>query len=377
MAMVSSSNAQLKQPCYLSDRRLNIGTCNQLMAYFEHQHTVYLFGGHFKTHGDSYNTIYKWDVSNHSDWFQLMPTISTPTVNFWSYTNDIVVINELAYFIGVYDGAYDGNIYIFDSTTETFTDTTDLSKPHFHTAHGCLVTNNTHIFMVGGYTGSMWPNYLQIYNIDINEWYSEVITLTLINGGWARQYCYMRKNSLFVFGGQSSSNNYEILNEYYKWEWQIGWIYLGRMDRTLCSGAVAVYTDHLFLVGGGDGQIAVSDIRTFSMDQENITSLYYMTQSLSGLSSLVIDGKLYVFGGYTNGYGVTDVQICDILITGTDENVFEMIVKIGVMIALAGLIMCAFIIVIVKKKKKSALRHQTESLTVNSPPRRLSAMIGK
>eukprot|EP01084_Bolivina_argentea_P088157 159172_1 len=207
---------QANLPCYHYDKILPLPLASHQLAHFHATNKIFIFGGYT---GQRYSSsIFRWDTNNESKWFQEIDE-KTPTTEFVSDINNVVVINDtIAYFIGVDQGHDSRPIYIFDSLNEKFINNQDLTYPPHSFVSGCLATNNSHIFMVGGIITSGSPphlNSLQIYDINNNSWYVEQIELSPLNNGFYAQYCKMVDNVLYIFGGLVF--NIGAINKYYSY----------------------------------------------------------------------------------------------------------------------------------------------------------------
>eukprot|EP01084_Bolivina_argentea_P016520 30903_1 len=289
-----------RQSWYKYDKTLPQPLMYHQLVYFKHINTVYLFGGKSTpNHTNIYQrSIYKWNISNHSSWFELIDT-TTPTVNFSSYGNNVVEVNNKAYFIGIYDGSWaSGQIYVFDPSNDSFLNH-NLTSPPDISSQGCLTTNKTHILMAGGrHSIESFCDDLQIYDTQRNVWDLQPIRISPIyhNGIYA-QYCVMVNNTLFTFGG-SSQNVY--LNEYYKFESieDNRWSLLGTKSTSTRSGAAVYYNklNRIYLIGGFAGHSPVSNIDDFDVAEQKIVATYHTVQPLFGAPAFISNDKLYIFG---------------------------------------------------------------------------------
>eukprot|EP01083_Nonionella_stella_P130189 395101_1 len=95
--------------------------------------------------------------------------------NFYSFVDSVVSIGNIAYFVGMHDGSDNsGLIYMFDMQQESWIDNSNLEILPIPSTHGCVSTNLSHIFMIGGSKGGMtdtrtnYHNYVQIYDVQSN-----------------------------------------------------------------------------------------------------------------------------------------------------------------------------------------------------------------
>eukprot|EP01084_Bolivina_argentea_P088577 159923_1 len=279
--------SRLEQPCYYYNKTLPTPLYDHSLAFFEKLNKVFIFGGHIATNTPT-SSIFKWNINN-NEWFTQIPA-TTPTPEFNTICNNVVTVNHTAYFIGIGNGSVSGvlsgKIYVFDAIQESFIDSNDLKRQPFPAAHGCLTTNNTHIFLVGGKNGKYsYSDYFQIYDIHNNVWHFEQI-------GQANccQYCWMINNVLFVFGG------YPDWYSMYKYEHGQGWTDLGS-KRDSYSGAIAYYNSLIYMIGGISHNGHRNTIDVFDINSKTISNTYYLLSTIIYTTSIIVNDKLFVFGG--------------------------------------------------------------------------------
>ena len=100
-----------------------------MAIYSETSNSVYIFGG-VKKSDFPYNTVYKWDLNQPNSWFTVIG--STPTAQFYSATNNAVLIDDIIYFIGIGTNTSttpptSGEIYLFNTSNDSWI---DGSKTH-------------------------------------------------------------------------------------------------------------------------------------------------------------------------------------------------------------------------------------------------------
>eukprot|EP01084_Bolivina_argentea_P250402 419509_1 len=306
IAIIVTLKAQIIGSCYYYPVNvLPTPIYDHQTVYLETQNCIYLFGG---DDSDSYkggsHIVYKWNLSSAADGFIQIAT--TPqNKDFQSQTDSVVWIGNIAYFVGMYDSDL---IYMFDMEQESWIDNRNLSTLPIASTLGCLSTNYSHIFMIGGrksvgtqnackgcYSSNDTEfakdyNYncsLQIYDVQSNMW----ILLTTPFYEWADQYCSMVDNTLFVFGGYTDKWTHFGTNIMYKWVWN-EWTSLGTKITSSRSGTTSYYNNIIYIIGGfneNDGDI----IEIFNVSSESITNSYRMLDPLWSLSSVVVDGSIY------------------------------------------------------------------------------------
>lgn len=352
LSLLFPLHSQIKTPCRLHNKSLPIPLSSFQIAYFHQLQRVYIFGGSTTGFNDSSsNAIYRWDFANDSDsWFN-RTNLTTPTHTFTSFTDNVVVINNTAYFIGTYHSKtdYSTQLYIFNANNETFYNVS--SKPLISTIEGCVVTNNTHLFMIGGF--DQWGNNgyyaktIQIYNILENKWTVTNITIADYQGT-SSQYCQMIDNMIYVFYGTAKTRTgVRLMPTYYTFSLisddqnnitnntteKVITINSGsNTNFGFSNGASQHFDSRILLIQGlredhtgkyqTSNQIDIFNIKTTVFEKS-----FYLNESLQRISSVIINKSLYILGGYRgeqvslyDGSSVDVVQVCDLENVVDEEN---------------------------------------------------------
>eukprot|EP01083_Nonionella_stella_P138512 421485_1 len=285
-------------------------------AYDSTSHALYVFGG--IDLADTYrNFIWKWDI--HSNVWT--PTGITPKNTFYSFVNNAVTIQDIVYFIGVDDGYYtSGNVYRFRFTTEDWLPPTDINKATHPSIRGCLTHNTTHIFMVGGQTGSnTYTDQLQTYKVSSNVWTTETINVSPIYGqGLVGAYCQSIATDLYLFGGGTTESFSDVIGNIFKYNSADKWTSIGQLPEVQGWG-FSVYNQRssaIYLVGGyarGGVKAYVNTILVFDVATESIRDTWLMKHERAYSPANIINGDLYVFGGqHARSIALSSIEVCAI-----------------------------------------------------------------
>ena len=291
-----------------------------MAVYSEKFNSIYIFGG-VQTSDLTYNTVYKWNLNQPKSWFFEIGT--TPTTDFYSGTNNAVLIGDLIYFIGVGTNTSStppttGEIFLFNTSDDSWIDGSDLSSPPNLLVHGCLTTNTTHIFMVDGWPGNHDPKQpvLQIYDINADSWSSSFIGSNepWTIGGWRYQYCSLIDNKLFIMGGRIGwkDGKAEYIDNITKYDIDEGMFStVHRLPIPSAWGIAAFHDDMIYLVGRYP---ETANIFTFDVGLESLSSITYnMTQAIRSPAVVVINDELWIFGGRDLNDDATDnVEVCSL-----------------------------------------------------------------
>eukprot|EP01083_Nonionella_stella_P176862 620032_1 len=283
-------------------------------AYDIISNCVYLFGGQTEQF-TSIDTIYKRNMDQ-TNWTTL--SIPTPTVSFYSRTQNSVIIDRIVYFVGIRDSSSkeSGKIYKFDIETEDWISNDQLTPPTHPSVYGCLTQNETHLFMIGGSSNTGYDEYLQIYDINDNSWIEEAINVTPIKGnGWIGQYCHVVDNQLYAFGGSIHANRIDTIFKYNpldKWS-----LLPSKLPIAASYGTIVYKQPYIYLIGGRNAETSSSlnTIIEFDVETESITDYYAMQERLEYIDAEIIDDKVYIFGGYNSGKDLVskNIEQCDVL----------------------------------------------------------------
>ena len=259
-----------------------------------------------------------------NSWFELIDT-TTPKTRFFTYSINAVLIDNIIWFIGVEDAVENntGNIYQFDITTETWLDTSNLQIPPTPLIHGCLSTNGSHIFMVGGrtqYSGSYNIPIMQIYNIDTNSWrrlYNIWSNRYATAGGWRYQFCSVADNRLFIFGGKTDSGTYQAWIDRYDMITGSYTNNIATLKSQVADGKAVYHNDLIYLVGAWPISVSSQHIYAFDVISQSLLSdvQYTISTQIASTAALIINDKLWIFGGttsFSNYAAVSNVEICDL-----------------------------------------------------------------
>eukprot|EP01084_Bolivina_argentea_P076372 138401_1 len=310
------------------------------LAFNNQTSTVYLFGG-VESEVIWSNDIFKLDLSNTTArWITL--NVNTTTAAFYSEVKASVTIDKTAYFMGITDETDVANLSAFDLNTERFT--TSLIMP-LQTVQGCVVANNTHIFMVGGFyvsAPSNFSNRIQIFDIESCVWSFVVIPFSS-----CRTACAMtHDNIIYVFGGQIHSSAPGVTNTIYKYntltrEWRC----IGNMTSKIWSG----YAFH----SKSDNNIYIRGdrIMVFDVEKETIIAEHNLTMQVHSSPMLIYNNSLINFGGVYNINPIQStawLQIADIPLknpysdTCSEDNIIS---NFGVIILIIISLLMAFVAV--------------------------------
>eukprot|EP01084_Bolivina_argentea_P133461 235541_1 len=274
---------------YLDNTTLPMGLFTHQIGY--NNTTTYLFGGRLSGTALWNNKVYKRDISKADMLWHNVTT--TPSNLFYSDIQSSVTVSNIVYFLGVCNGTYNINeVITFDLISEQFVDNSIPSYRYSGYA-GCVTTNKTHIFMIGGVTGPhagelIYLNYIQILNIDLQQWSYKTISIKF----W-RQSCAMVNNTIYVFSGQNQSVN--AMNSIYKFDTLTKeWIFVGNISATAKAGyaAYSPIDENIYIRG--------YEMMVFNPKQERIMYEQQIPVPVQLAPMTIYNDTLMIFGGAYN-----------------------------------------------------------------------------
>ena len=251
--------------------------------------------------GDSSNTDYTT-----ADQISFKNNNSTGALNTWAYTHDSlndggsflsgfttgrtghasVAYNGYLYVVG---GFQSGGVYQNDvqyapinanGTIGTWQSTTSFTTArNAHTS----VAYNGYLYVIGGYTGSVYLNDVQYAPINANG--------TI--GSWAYTHNSINDGVAFVAGFTTARNDHTSV----------------------------AYNGYLYVIGGYTGSVYLNDVQYAPINANGTIGTWQSTTSFTtgrtNLSSTINNGYLYIMGGYTGSTYLSDVQYAQFKVNGS------------------------------------------------------------
>eukprot|EP01084_Bolivina_argentea_P257340 433549_1 len=308
---------------WMSGYALPFPLAEYAIGFDSNNQNVYLFGGH---NGTAYShNILKWNANQPgSDWTII--TEKTPTKIIFQGRSSSVTINNLVYFVGLYNGTYDnGKVYLFNLTNERFIIDNGIPNMPIPSIFGCVATNGQLIFVGGGaksanVSGPVLIDQLQIFNISSNEWLD---TYSLPYPVW-QSVCDVdtANDILYFFGGDGGPSNgatgtpiYQSFMYYNISQPQNVWQYV-QLNATLISPHVvgyAVYSrehQNIYLLGGHNTThiIATGNVEVFDTVSKTLSVDNDLFRPSNAMCALIIMDRIMIFGGDSNGMRTDIIQ---------------------------------------------------------------------
>eukprot|EP00485_Elphidium_margaritaceum_P016479 CAMPEP_0202726716 /NCGR_PEP_ID=MMETSP1385-20130828/184754_1 /ASSEMBLY_ACC=CAM_ASM_000861 /TAXON_ID=933848 /ORGANISM="Elphidium margaritaceum" /LENGTH=882 /DNA_ID=CAMNT_0049392943 /DNA_START=37 /DNA_END=2686 /DNA_ORIENTATION=- len=324
--VVTIYNVCAQLQCTQHSQSLPTAVSNLILGFSNASQTAYLLGGWVSAPVDD---VRKWDTKSPSNFFTSLVT-PAPTAMICYGGQIVASINDVLYVVSPRTltsspWTTGSAIYRFNTATEQW-----LSPISFSTPLGqylivpCVTHNDTHIILVDGFDSSRadGPIYILFYDISQNSWTTHTLSVPFsatgnVKGGWWATYCSYVQESVYIFGGTyyppGSSANVD-LSGIYKYEIATReLVSLGVLPMTQVSGT-ALYdgSQYIYLVGGlTTGSQVLDAIRIFDVSTETLLAETIEIR-VTNTVSMILDEKLWIFGGYDGNQILDAVQTCDI-----------------------------------------------------------------
>jgi N-acetylneuraminic acid mutarotase len=203
---------------------------------------------------------------------------------------------------------------VYDPDTDTWT-----AKSEMPTARQGLSASvvNGKIYAIGGgssstlgYTSVVTYSTVEEYDPATDTWTTKSPMPT--SRGW--HSANVVDGKIYIIGGSQASRpdeNHVLQVEVYDPATDT-WAQAGEMPKSRAAGSSSVVNGKIYIIGGYGGS---QNIDEYDPSTESWTRKSDMPTRRIGLSTTVLDGKIYVIGGYISGFasekGVTIVEVYD------------------------------------------------------------------
>eukprot|EP01084_Bolivina_argentea_P041976 77492_1 len=354
--LYQSVTCQISGPCIESNVASALFPTDYFqLAHFKSKNSIYIFGGY--NSGGFTNKIWKWSDTSQEPFFHELPNLMTPTDIFYSLTQNIVVVDNYAYFASMFaEAGNSDNVYRFDVNTESWE--SGFSPMPTTAVHGCVVTNSSHMFIIGGADPPLVPlDIIQVYNIDSDEWSEYNFGISY---GLSESMCTMLNNNMFIFGGNSNEGSgVRVADTIYKVQWpENTWELVGYLPTGVrCSASVLHCDVNVILTGGYIGATSgpiKNIIQVFGIHKEssNASLSIHTATNASQISGVIVNDKMHIFAGNATICPL-DASVCGL---GNKINTWSIIGIIVGCIVLIGV--TYWIFVRYRKKRRDVIEDQ-------------------
>ncbi|MGH2755755.1 MAG: malectin domain-containing carbohydrate-binding protein, partial [Actinomycetota bacterium] len=223
-----------------------------------------------------------------------------------------VAIGSKIYYIGGlnhWPGPDSGNVYIFDTKTNTFTEGAPMPAARQRGAGGVAVHNGK-IYYAGGLHASggtsVAVNWFDVYDPDLNTWSA----LTDMPNSRDHFHAAVLNGKFYAIGGRNQAiGNILHFNQAYDFstgQWAAG---LAPLPSTRAGFATAVIDDEIIVLGGEGGGIAHGTVEAYKPSTNTWRSLTSMPNPRHGIQAAVCNDGIYLAaGGISQGNGPSKVH---------------------------------------------------------------------
>jgi N-acetylneuraminic acid mutarotase len=178
---------------------------------------IYFFGGYTKKDGEYFNDLSTFDI-NHLRWSEAL--INGPEVPCKRTDHTLSLYKDCLYVFGGYDGRSRFNdLYRFETTLRTWTFIQQEIAPQNRFGHSAIVQQDK-LIIFGGWNGHITLNDIWAYSFSTEKW-NEILPTTVISARY-RHIAVPLGNSMFIFGGVNKeqvrfNDTYEFNIKYQYW----------------------------------------------------------------------------------------------------------------------------------------------------------------
>eukprot|EP01084_Bolivina_argentea_P178212 308066_1 len=279
------------------------------VAVASYNHTIFLFGG---LNNNNQLTLFDTITKNITDVGQ-----DAFSYNVYGSSQFYTQINYTFYWI---DGDSGSKIIAHDFVQKTYESITIIPNNVGH--YGCLASNADMLFVAGGKFASVSIATFQIYNISSNIW---------ISGDSMQQprrdFCcivHPITNSLYAIGGWVDGSALasvekilidSIVNQH--WQYIENLTYRSEWTRAI------VHKEYILVIGANyyfqNTEQYISLIQKINVINDQISSGGYLHYALSDTAAIIVDSRIYAFGGF-NGESLNTWQYLDLTHTNDPTN---------------------------------------------------------
>ena len=172
----------------------------------------------------------------------------------------------------------------------------NLNVPRMNAAVFSTDRYSTSIWAIGGYNGEILDD---VEALNGNTWN---VQKPLPKPLCAPSAVYLN-DMIYVFGGLSADG---FSDRFYTYNfWSKEWVYAGQMPYKAAYSTVQVIDDTIYLMGGVNDDGALNTVYAYHTNaatpSESWEIMPPMNYAKQNAQSIVLNGKLYVFGGITDG----------------------------------------------------------------------------
>ena len=198
--------------------------------------------------------------------------------------------------------------YVYNQSSDSWSMVN--SSPYSLKGLMSVINNNDEIFTIGGIDNDgISRGYTSCYSKRNDKWTTKSSTLPISEG-----VSEISNNIIYVLGGKRSSglNDYVLMYNTITDTWSYGI----RYDMRIYNACSVLYNNNIYIFGGlNKTDNAQSSVYVYNINTSTMSSLSNMPYIISQAGSCIIDGFVYITGGYyytRRGYVTNKVSCYDI-----------------------------------------------------------------
>ncbi len=250
---------------------------------------IYVFGGK-STNNNVLNSVEVYDPLN--DTWSLTEAAS---FKYARYNASAIVWQDKIYLIG---GRSNNKVMekmeVYDPAQNMWVKAHEMHNER--EGHSANILNG-HIYVFGGRKSSEYVDDIEWYDAENTEW--EEADIDMEDHTRAAQFNAVYENSYYMFGGYFYGGPTNTIYKLTPDSSDASWVELGRLDTSRAYGASAAIDSLIFLIGGetNNGKSALVEI--FNARSGQLIRGMAMPAARSGMAAAVLEGKIFIIGGYS------------------------------------------------------------------------------
>jgi len=289
------------QLCPLPTRRSDLGAVDvggdlYVIGGFDHRAPVHVVHGGNRTASIVYPLVAMYDLA--TDQWQPLARLPQPRTGF-----STVVVDEKIYVIGGGDGNNNySDILEYDPATDRWKSIAELPDDIARSSPAAAVLNGE-IYLIGGLSadGSESLEMVYVYNLDTDKWR----TVAPLQGPRTQAATVTLDGRIYAIGGHNDISPREYLDSVEAYDPETDtWEFVASMAlrRSCITSSATVLDGKIYIFGGWDGGPRIHDlIEMYDPETDHWVAVGRAPVPTNRVSAVTIDGAIYLLGGQDKG----------------------------------------------------------------------------
>jgi kelch-like protein 10 len=216
----------------------------------------------------------------------------------------VCALDNLIYIVGGYDGTdYLNTVQRYDPLTKNWQDCACMYQSRCYVS---VCSQDGKIYALGGFNGITRTNSGETYNSGLNQW--EMIPAMHCKRSDASAASLNGK--IYIVGGFDGE---DVLNSAERFDPDTKeWTFIPHMESPRSGVNLVAYNDSLYAIGGFNAFFRLSSVERYSpFSLSNWQQVSEMCIPRSNFAAVVLDGKIFVFGGFDGATVIADAEYFD------------------------------------------------------------------